>query len=50
MQALCFLAGVNSIAVGDTLLAAGNSGEDQDATQFRHLGIEAAEFDATQQE
>ncbi|QWG15258.1 biotin synthase BioB [Bradyrhizobium sediminis] len=41
MQALCFFAGANSIFVGDTLLTAGNPGEDHDAALFRRLGIEA---------
>jgi biotin synthase len=41
MQALCFFAGANSIFVGDTLLTAGNPGEDDDAKLFRKLGIEA---------
>ena len=41
MQALCFFAGANSIFVGDTLLTAGNPGEDKDAALFRRLGIEA---------
>jgi biotin synthase len=40
MQALCFLAGANSIFIGDTLLTAGNPGEDKDAALFRRLGIE----------
>jgi biotin synthase len=40
MQALCFFAGANSIFVGDTLLTAGNPGEDHDAVLFRRLGIE----------
>jgi biotin synthase len=43
MQALCFFAGANSIFVGDTLLTAGNPGEDHDAALFRRLGIEAME-------
>jgi biotin synthase len=43
MQALCFLAGANSIFVGDTLLTAGNPGEDHDTNLFRRLGIEALE-------
>ncbi|QWG16660.1 biotin synthase BioB [Bradyrhizobium sediminis] len=47
MQALCFLAGANSIFVGDTLLTAGNPGEDHDAALFRRLGIEALEIGAT---
>ena len=41
MQALCFFAGANSIFVGDTLLTAGNPGEDHDAELFRRLGIQA---------
>lgn len=47
MQALCFFAGANSIFVGDTLLTAGNPGEDHDAALFRRLGIEALEIGAT---
>jgi biotin synthase len=43
MQALCFFAGANSIFVGDTLLTAGNPGEDHDAALFGRLGIEALE-------
>ncbi|MGH6906760.1 MAG: biotin synthase BioB [Aestuariivirga sp.] len=43
MQALCFFAGANSIFVGDTLLTAGNPGEDKDAALFRRLGIEPME-------
>jgi biotin synthase len=43
MQALCFFAGANSIFVGDTLLTAGNPGEDHDVALFRRLGIEAME-------
>jgi biotin synthase len=46
MQALCFLAGANSIFVGDTLLTAGNPGEDHDTRLFRKLGIEALEINA----
>lgn len=47
MQALCFFAGANSIFVGDTLLTAGNPGEDDDAGLFRRLGIQAMEHGAT---
>lgn len=47
MQALCFFAGANSIFVGDTLLTAGNPGEDQDAALFRRLGIQATELGVT---
>ncbi len=46
MQALCLFAGANSIFVGDTLLTAGNPGEDHDAALFRRLGIEAIELGA----
>ncbi len=38
-QALCFLAGANSIFTGDKLLTAGNAGEDQDAALFAKLGL-----------
>ena len=44
MQALCFFAGANSIFVGDTLLTAGNPGEDRDAVLFDRLGIGALEI------
>lgn len=46
MQALCFLAGANSIFVGDTLLTADNPGEDHDSALFRRLGIEPAPIPA----
>ena len=39
MQALCFLAGANSIFIGDTLLTAGNPGLDHDAALFAKLGL-----------
>jgi len=39
MQALCFLAGANSIFVGDTLLTAANPGEDRDTSLLRRLGL-----------
>lgn len=42
MQALCFFAGANSIFIGETLLTAGNPGEDHDAVLFRRLGITTA--------
>lgn len=45
MQALCFLAGANSIFVGDTLLTAANPGEDKDSALFRRLGIEPTEIE-----
>ncbi len=40
-QALCFLAGANSIFTGDKLLTAGNAGDDADAALFDRLGITA---------
>ncbi|MDX8521954.1 biotin synthase BioB [Mesorhizobium dulcispinae] len=46
MQALCFFAGANSIFVGDTLLTAGNPGEDKDGALFRRLGIKPMEREA----
>ncbi|CDX35971.1 biotin synthase [Mesorhizobium sp. SOD10] len=46
MQALCFFAGANSVFVGDTLLTAGNPGQDEDALLFRRLGIERMELEA----
>ncbi|MBS7699579.1 MULTISPECIES: biotin synthase BioB [unclassified Chelatococcus] len=46
MQALCFLAGANSIFVGETLLTAENPEEDMDHALFRRLGIQPMERDA----
>ena len=40
-QALCFLAGANSIFVGDKLLTTANPGEDHDAQLFDRLGLAA---------
>ena len=37
-QALCFLAGANSIFTGDRLLTTGNAGSDADAALFAKLG------------
>jgi biotin synthase len=39
LQALCFFAGANSIFLGDTLLTAGNPGEDKDTALFAKLGL-----------
>lgn len=39
LQALCFLAGANSIFFGDTLLTAANPAEHTDAALFRALGL-----------
>ena len=38
-QALCFLAGANSIFTGDRLLTAPNAGDDADAALFARLGL-----------
>lgn len=40
-QAMCFLAGANSIFTGDKLLTAPNAGDDSDAALFARLGIAA---------
>jgi biotin synthase len=39
LQALCFLAGANSIFVGDVLLTTANPGRNQDAALFAELGL-----------
>ena len=39
VQALCFLAGANSIFTGDRLLTTGNAGDDSDARLFETLGL-----------
>jgi biotin synthase len=38
-QALCFMAGANSIFTGDRLLTAANAGDDKDAALFAKLGL-----------
>ena len=40
-QALCFLAGANSIFTGEKLLTTGNAGASADAALFEKLGLEA---------
>lgn len=42
-QALCFLAGANSIFTGEKLLTAPNAGDDSDAAMFDRLGLKAME-------
>ncbi|OYX65998.1 MAG: biotin synthase BioB [Sphingomonadales bacterium 32-64-17] len=42
-QALCFLAGANSIFTGDTLLTAPNAGEDEDMAMLGRLGLKPME-------
>ena len=38
-QALCFMAGANSIFTGDKLLTAPNAGDDSDAALFAKFGL-----------
>jgi biotin synthase len=40
-QALCFMAGANSIFTGDKLLTTGNAGAGADAALFAKLGLDA---------
>jgi biotin synthase len=42
-QALCFMAGANSIFTGDKLLTTGNAGDDADAALFAKLGLRPME-------
>ncbi len=42
VQALCFLAGANSIFVGDRLLTTPNPGRERDGELFERLGLRAA--------
>ena len=42
-QALCFMAGANSIFTGDKLLTAANAGDDRDAAMLAKLGLRAME-------
>ena len=42
LQALCFLAGANSVFVGDKLLTTDNPERDKDARLFEKLGLEPA--------
>jgi biotin synthase len=39
-QALCFLAGANSVFLGDRLLTTPNPGPDADMRLFQRLGVE----------
>jgi biotin synthase len=41
LQALCFLAGANSIFYGERLLTTGNATVEHDRDLFSRLGIEA---------
>jgi biotin synthase len=48
-QALCFLAGANSIFTGDKLLTTPNAGDDADAAMFARLGLRAMALGAHEQ-
>jgi biotin synthase len=47
-QAMCFMAGANSIFTGDKLLTAPNAGDDTDAAMFARLGLKAMAISETQ--
>jgi biotin synthase len=47
-QALCFMAGANSIFTGDRLLTAPNAGDDKDAALFAKLGVVAMQIAPSQ--
>ena len=47
-QAMCFLAGANSIFTGDKLLTAPNAGDDNDAAMFARLGLKAMAVQQTE--
>lgn len=49
-QAMCFMAGANSIFTGDKLLTAPNSGDDNDAAMFARLGIKPMAIARTEAE
>ncbi|MDE1916225.1 MAG: biotin synthase BioB [Sphingomonadales bacterium] len=49
-QAMCFMAGANSIFTGDTLLTAPNAGDDKDGAMFARLGIRPMPITQTQAE
>jgi biotin synthase len=46
-QAMCFLAGANSIFTGDKLLTAPNSGDDNDLAMFARLGLKPMAIELT---
>ncbi len=50
LQALCFLAGANSIFYGERLLTAPNAESDRDRALFFRLGLEFEEVEAERQE
>ena len=46
-QAMCFLAGANSIFTGDKLLTAPNAGDDNDMAMFARLGLKPMAIELT---
>jgi biotin synthase len=48
VQALCFLAGANSIFYGDKLLVTGNPDADADLSLLNKLGLKARAVNTTQ--
>lgn len=44
-QALCFLAGANSIFTGEKLLTTGNAGDDKDASLLARLGLSTTQVE-----
>lgn len=49
-QAMCFMAGANSIFTGDKLLTAPNAGDDNDLAMFARLGIKPMAIEQTRAE
>ena len=49
-QALCFMAGANSIFTGDKLLTAPNAGDDRDGAMLAKLGMRPMRLEQTQAE
>jgi len=47
-QAMCFMAGANSIFTGDQLLTAPNAGDDNDLAMFARLGIKPMAIELTE--
>jgi len=46
VQALCFLAGANSVFLGEKLLTTANPSVESDKTMFERLGMSAAKLEA----
>lgn len=49
-QALCFMAGANSIFTGDKLLTTGNAGDDADKAMFEKLGLTPMQAEPARQD